>query len=193
MSRKVRRVPVHLDAGDIRDLPSDEIVTILRGADDLIMRGGRSLLAKLLKGSRDNQILERGLENSPAHGSLRSLSREEILARIDWLILNEYLAIEYDYRLPLLVYAPRGWEIERETFAVEIHGRVDNLIAAGETAPDLAWLNDLNRQVVLRLLERIEASGDARYLPALEAWAENTFNKIRKRIHHVVENLKNRQ
>ncbi len=76
---------------------------------------------------------------------------------------------------------------------MEIHGRVDNLIAAGETAPDLAWLNDLNRQVVLRLLERIEASGDARYLPALEAWVENTFNKIRKRIHHVVENLKNRQ
>ncbi len=35
MSRKVRRVPVILDAGEIRDLPMEDIRMILRGADEL--------------------------------------------------------------------------------------------------------------------------------------------------------------
>ena len=58
MSRKVRRVPVVLDAGEIRDLPMEDIRMILRGADELISTGGRSMLAKILKGSRDKKILE---------------------------------------------------------------------------------------------------------------------------------------
>ncbi len=36
MSRKVRRVPVILDAGEIRDLPMEDIRMILRGADELV-------------------------------------------------------------------------------------------------------------------------------------------------------------
>ena len=43
MSRKVRRVPYQLDTRDVKDLPLEEITAILRGADDLIMSGGRSL------------------------------------------------------------------------------------------------------------------------------------------------------
>ena len=33
MSKKVRRVPVVLDAGEIKDLPQEDIRMILRGAD----------------------------------------------------------------------------------------------------------------------------------------------------------------
>lgn len=47
MSKKVRRVPVILDAGEIKDLPQEDIQMILRGADELILTGGRSLLAKI--------------------------------------------------------------------------------------------------------------------------------------------------
>ena len=36
MSRKVRRVPVVLDAGEIRDLPVEDIRVILRDADELV-------------------------------------------------------------------------------------------------------------------------------------------------------------
>ena len=36
MSRKVRRVPVILDAGEIRDLPMEDIRMILRDADELV-------------------------------------------------------------------------------------------------------------------------------------------------------------
>ena len=189
MSKRTRRVPVSLDAKGVRRLPADEIALILRGADDLIMRGGRNLLAKVLKGSREKKLLELELDQSPVYGKLQDLAVDEILARIDWLILNGYLAIEYDGRLPLLVYTPRGWAIEQETYTAEMHARVDALIADNDAPPDLSWLNDINRQVVWLLLERIETSGDPGYIPALEAWAENTYKKIRGRIASVVKNL----
>jgi len=104
MGRKVRRVPVYLDIGGISDLPFEEIKAILRGADDLIMRGGRSLLAKVLKGSKEKRVRELNLDKSPVYGYFRNLTIEEIKAKIDWVIENGYLRIEYDYRLPLLVY-----------------------------------------------------------------------------------------
>lgn len=47
MSKKVRRVPVVLDAGEIKDLPQEDIQIILRGADELILTGERSMLAKI--------------------------------------------------------------------------------------------------------------------------------------------------
>ena len=44
MSKKVRRVPVVLDTGEIKDLPQEDIRMILRGADELISTGGRSIV-----------------------------------------------------------------------------------------------------------------------------------------------------
>ncbi len=44
MGRRVRRVPVNLNIDDVRPLPFDEIKAILRGAEELIMRSGRTLL-----------------------------------------------------------------------------------------------------------------------------------------------------
>lgn len=189
MSRKIRRVPVSPDAGEIKQLPAEEIALILRGADDLIMRGGRNQLTKILKGSREKRLIELELDQSPAYGKLGHLTTDEILARIDWLILNDYLDIEYDGRLPLLVYTPRGWEIERDTYTAEMLAQVDALIADSDTPPDLTWLNDRNREVVMLLLDRIEATGDSRYLPALEAWSNNTYKKIRTRIRRVMASL----
>jgi len=65
MSRKVRRVRYEIDSKGIKSLPLDEIKAILRGADDLIMKGGRSLRARILKGSRAQDVLKLGLEQSP--------------------------------------------------------------------------------------------------------------------------------
>ena len=117
MGRKVQRVPVHLNSKGIKPLSEPEIALILRGADELITTGGRTLLAKILKGSKEKRLLELELDKSPAYGALREISLDQVMARIDWLIINLYLRIEYDYRLPILVYTPQGWEIEKETFA----------------------------------------------------------------------------
>jgi len=60
------------------------------------MRGGRSLLVKILKGSRSKDVLSQYLERSPVYGHFQHLTAEEVLARVDWVILNGYLTIEYD-------------------------------------------------------------------------------------------------
>ena len=123
MSRKVRRVPVILDAGEIRDLPMEDIRMILRGADELISTGGRSMLAKILKGSKDKKILEYKLNECPAYGYYHDMKLDDISKCIDWMIKKDYLRIKYDYRLPLLVFSEKGWEIEKETFAEELYQR----------------------------------------------------------------------
>ena len=188
--RKVSRVRYQLDDKGIKDVPMEEVAAILRGADDLIMSGGRSLLTKVLKGSREKKVLELGLDQSPVYGYYRQLRMEDILARVDWVILEGYLDIEYDYRLPLLVYTERGWEIERETYAEELLRGFDEMVAASEGPYDMEYLKDRNRGLILLLLEKVEASGDPRYIPLLEAWAQVDYKKVRKRIGEVIASIR---
>mgnify|MGYP000195498828 CR=1 FL=1 len=114
---------VVLDAGEIRDLPMEDIRMVLRGADELISTGGRSMLAKILKGSKDKKILEYKLNECPAYGYYHDMKLDDISKCIDWMIKKDYLRIKYDYRLPLLVFSEKGWEIEKETFAEELYKR----------------------------------------------------------------------
>ena len=71
MGRKVHRVPVSLDSKGIEPLSEPEIAQILRGADEFIGTGGRRLLAKILKGSKEKRLLELELHQSPAYTFLR--------------------------------------------------------------------------------------------------------------------------
>ncbi len=192
MSRKVRRVPVTLDPKDIKQLSDEEIRIILRGADDLIFSGGRGLLAKVLKGSRQKAVLEHELDRSPAYGALSKLSLDDISARIDWLIINGYFRIEYDYRLPLLVYGERGWVIERETYADELLERLDGLIAdADNGAPaDLSWLTERNPDVLRLMITRIEDSKDSKYLSVLQRWKKSASRRMGNHIRVAVRALR---
>ncbi len=186
MSRKVRRVLVSLDSKGIRHLADSEIALILRGADDLIGTGGRTLLTRILKGSRIKRLLELGLDQSPVFGALGDLSPEHITARIDWLIINGYLAIEYDYRLPVLIYTRKGWEIERKTYTAEMLMKLDQQISRSDSLESFEWLNEINRQVIMGLLDVIEASANSKYLPALRGWSSIAVRKVRQKIEMVV-------
>lgn len=190
MGRKVRRVPVHLDSKGIERLSEPEIALILRGADELIGSGGRRLLAKILKGSKEKRLLELELHKSPAYGALRELSLDQIMARIDWLIINGYLRIEYDYRLPMLVYTRKGWEIEKETFTAEMLEKLDQRITNIDPGENFEWLNVLNREVILGLLDAIESSGNSKYVPALERWSRSAARKVRARINGILHAVK---
>lgn len=114
MSRKIKRVPVHLDPGPEVDLSAEEIAAILRGADEMIGKGGRNLLAKLLKGSKDKKILELGLQECPVYGYYHNLTLKEIGHKVDWMIEVDYLKIEYDYRLPVLIFLPAGGKLKTD-------------------------------------------------------------------------------
>jgi superfamily II DNA helicase RecQ len=189
MARKVRRVPVSLDSSAVSPLSDEEIRTILRGADDLIMSGGRSLLARVLKGSKQKGVLEKELDRSPVYGVMRELSIDEITRRVDWMIEEGYLAIEYDYRLPLLKYTDLGWAIERDIYAAELLGRLDREIEQGVEAQDIGWLTERHPQVLELVVERISRSGDRKYLPFLRRWKSKASRRLGRQIQKAIEAL----
>jgi hypothetical protein len=186
--RDQQRVRYSLDASGVAALRDEELAAILRGADDMIGRGGRTQLSKLLKGSREAALIEHGLDQNPSHGFYRNLTLEEILKRIDWAIVHQYLRVEYNFRLPVLVFTPKGWAIEVETMAKELLLGFDARLAAGPPH-DLSDLKDRNREMILLLLDKIEASGRIDFVSLLLAWSEIDYAKIRARIREVIRAL----
>lgn len=191
MSKKVRRVPVVLDAGEIKDLPQEDIRMILRGADELISTGGRSMLAKILKGSKDKTIFKYKLNECPAYGYYQDMKLDDISKCIDWMIKEDYLRIEYDYRLPLLVFSEKGWQIEKETFAQELYQRMC-LDVEEKKARVLFEMKEVNRQVVMCVLDKIEKDGTKEFLPYLEAWKILEVKKVAARIAEVEKKISKR-
>lgn len=191
MSKKVRRVPVILDAGEIKDLPQEDIRMILRGADKLISTGGRSMLAKILKGSKDKRIFEYKLNECPAYGYYQDMKLDDISKCIDWMIKKDYLRIEYDYRLPLLVFSEKGWQLEKETFAQELYRRMC-LDVEEKKARVIFEMKEVNRQVVMCVLDKIEKEGTEEFLPYLEAWKMLEVKKVAARIAEVENKISKR-
>lgn len=191
MSKKVRRVPVVLDAGEIKDLPQEDIRMILRGADELISTGGRSMLAKILKGSKDKTIFKYKLNECPAYGYYQDMKLDDIIKCIDWMIKEDYLRIEYDYRLPLLVFSEKGWQIEKETFAQELYQRMC-LDVEEKKARVIFEMKEVNRQVVMCVLDKIEKDGTKEFLPYLEAWKMLEVKKVAARIAEVEKKISKR-
>lgn len=191
MSKKVRRVPVILDAGEIKDLPQEDIRMILRGADELISTGGRSMLAKILKGSKDKRIFEYKLNECPAYGYYQDMKLDDISKCIDWMIKKDYLRIEYDYRLPLLVFSEKGWQIEKETFAQELYQRMC-LDVEEKKGRVIFEMKEVNRQVVMCVLDKIEKEGTEEFLPYLEAWKMLEVKKVAARISEVENKISKR-
>lgn len=188
MSRRVHRVPVRLDSKGVGPLSADDLRAILRAADPLINRGGRTLLCAVLRGSRRREVLEHGLDRVPVHGYFRGLSEDEVMQRIDRAIVDGYLDVQYDYRLPLLVFTPDGWAIERETYARELFDGFEARLRAGPPY-GMVELKDRDRGMIFRLLELVKASGDERYVPLLGEWAAVDYKKVRDRIHRVIRCL----
>jgi hypothetical protein len=188
LSRRQQRVRYHLDTTGVRSLARDEIAAILRGADTMIGRGGRTQLSKLLKGSREATVLEHGLDRCPAYGFYRELTLDEILSRIDWVIKQEFLDIEYSGRLPVLVFTPEGWEIERETMVAELMRSFDERLAAGPPY-DFSDLKDRDRGMIMLLLDRLEDSARPELIPLLVAWGAIDYAKVRARIARAIRTL----
>jgi superfamily II DNA helicase RecQ len=175
---------------DSKQLPEEEIYAILRAADELIMAGGRTLLAKILKGSREKKVLELELDKSPAYGFFRSEKKEEVMAKIDWMINHGFLDIEYSGKLPMVVFTDRGWHIERDRRADEFLREWDDWLSRGKSAPDMEYLKDRNRGMIFLLLDKIAETGNEKYIPYLEAWQKIDFKKVKARIQSVIDSLK---
>lgn len=187
---KRQKVQYELDTGDVKKLSEDEIVAILRAADELINTGGRSMLAKVLKGSKDKKVLEYNLNKCPVYGFYSQLTIAEITNRIDFMIIKGYLRIEYNRTLPMLVFSDKGWEIEKQTYTQEWFDRLTDMIRNKEV--DLQIFQELlkvNRQVVFDVLELIRSTKNMEYCPVLLLWKQVEVRKVRERIQNVISSL----
>ena len=199
MSRNQKRFPYSLDSGKIRKLSDEELRMILRAADEIIATGGRSMLTKILKGSKDKKILEYHLDKSPAYGAFSELSAEEVSNRVDWAIEHDYLAIEYSKKLPLIVFTPAGWEIEKETYTNELFENFREIMCEiSDLERRKAFIEILktrNRQVILLLLDKIAENGDESFIPLLEEWKTVEVKKVSGKIDGVINRIrgKNKQ
>ena len=191
MSRRVHRIPVILDTGDIKELPQEDIKMILRAADMCIMKAGRNMLAKILKGSKDKKVLELKLNECPAYGYYHDMKLADIMHYIDWMIDEDYLRIKYEGRLPLLVFSDKGWEIEKETYAQDLY-QLFCLDVKENDSRVIHRLINVNRKVILRILDIIEEEGTEEFIPCLEAYKKIETKRIGRRITEVENIIKDK-
>lgn len=172
-------------------LSETEIRLILRAVDDIVASGGRTLLSKILKGSKEKKLLELELDRNPAYGSFRSLKMDDIMAKIDWMIQHDFLEIQYSGKLPMLVFTEKGWIVERDQYSDELLREWEQWIADGVTDVDMTYLKDRNRGMILLFLQKIKQSGNPQYIPFLRRWETIDYKKVRQEINKVIQQLEN--
>lgn len=186
MPRK-RRVPVHL--APAATLARADLALVLRAADSIIANGGRTVVTQILKGSRDKRLLEYRLDSNPAYGSMKDRSREEVASLVDRAIVDGYLEIRYDKDLPMLIFTARGWDLERKAMVTELLAELDRKLENGPPY-DMTHLVNRNREMILDLLDAIEASRRPELRPLLFAWRDVDHRKVRTEIDRVLKSLR---
>ncbi|GAB4073694.1 RQC-minor-1 family DNA-binding protein [Barrientosiimonas marina] len=170
--------------------PENAIRAILRAADEVIGAGGRTLLAKILKGSREKKVLQLQLELCPVYGYFKEARQDDVLHKIDWMVNHDFLEIEYSGKLPMIIYSDRGWEIERDQMADELLQEWDDWLAAGRMNPDMHYLKDRNRGMILLLLEKVKETNSRKYIPYLQEWEKIDYKKVRAAIQQTIQALR---
>lgn len=189
MSRK-SRVKYQLNNLIGQTAPSEEdIRNILRAADEIIFAGGRTMLAKILKGSKDKKVLEKELDKCPSYGYYKQFTIEEITKIIDWMIVNDYLDIDYNGRLPMIIFSEKGWETYKPIYVDELYNCIFNV---SETMCNdlIEQLKQTNREVVKMLLLKIEGSKNIGFIRFLAKWEVVEVKKVRSMINGAINKLK---
>lgn len=186
-----KKVHYELDQGNISELAESELIMVLRAADDIIARGGRAMLAKILKGSKDKTILQYELQNSPAYGFYHDKTIKEITQIVDYCINMDFFEIEYVGKLPKIIYTAKGWEIEKKTYAKEYYNKLKQMVVDKTiNLAEIQHLLKLNREVILLLLDMIENNRDTDLIDILLIWKRYEVKKVQKRINSIVNTWK---
>lgn len=166
-------------------LSIEEINQILRASDEVIGLGGRTMIAKILKGSRDKKLLELKLDHCPVYGCFKMVKMEDIMRSIDWMLFNQYLLIDYRGDLPMIVFSDKGWETYKPIYVDEIY-QLMVLSDIDSYASMIDRLNKTNREVIEMLLNRISESKNSELIPLLIQWKSRQVKKVRDMIDHTI-------
>ena len=83
MNRRKQRIQYVLEPiENIKNLSIEDINNVLRAADEIIYSAGRTMLAKILKGSKDKRLLELELDKCPSYGYFNTLTITEITSAL---------------------------------------------------------------------------------------------------------------
>lgn len=115
------------------------------------------------------------------------------MAKIDWMIDHDFLAIEYFGRLPMIVFTERGWEIERDRRAEEFLAEWNKWLQEGRPIPDMNYLKDRNRKMILLFIKKVRETGETTYIPYLEAWKKIDYKKVQAEIQTTIKALKEQE
>ncbi|MFB5761972.1 RQC-minor-1 family DNA-binding protein [Paenibacillus medicaginis] len=173
----------------VEPLPESELRAILRAADEIIAQGGRTLLAKILKGSKDRKVLELGLDQNPSYGYYKDLTLEQIMDKVDQMIRTDFLETETRGKYPLIVFTPRGWAIERERRAEEFLQEWNRWLENNVTPISMEYLKERNRGMIFLFLYKILCSRNRKYISFLILWERIDFKKVQAEIRHVIQAL----
>ncbi len=190
MSKKINRVPYQLsDTTKMKPLEISEIEVILRGADECIYMAGRAMLTKILKGSSDKKLLEKGLSSCPSYGYYKQLTIAKITKLVDWTIVNGYLCIEYNGKLPVIIFSSKGWTMYKPIYAREL---IDKIMQNNEENEELLInrLKNTNREVIIEIVEQIIISKNEEIVPFLLKWQKDEVNKVRVLIEQMILAIK---
>lgn len=189
-----RTSKVQYQLSDLRgqEAPSEEdIRNILRAADEIIFTAGRTMLAKILKGSKDKKLLEKDLNQCPSYGYYKQLSIEEITKIVDWMIIHDYLDIDYNGRLPMIIFSEKGWETYKLFYVDELYNLILNVNEiTGNDVILIEQLKQTNRAVVKLLLLKIGQSKNIGFIKFLAKWEIVEVKKVRYMINRAISNLK---
>lgn len=174
-------------------LGKEDIKAILRAADEIIAQAGRTMLAKILKGSREKKLLQLGLDQCPEYGRFHFEKIEEVMKKIDWMIDYGFLDIESFGKLPIIVFTERGWMIEADQRADEFLSEWNFCLEQGKPIPDMTYLKDRNREMILLFLEKIKETQDEKYIPYLEAWEKIDYKKVKSAIRETIKALESNE
>jgi superfamily II DNA helicase RecQ len=184
MARK-KHFDYRLDCGEVDSISEAEIVTILRAADPIIGSGGRTLLAKILKGSKDKAVLSREFDKNPCYGAFSDKSIQLIINMIDRCIIDSFLKIDYEGKMPVLVFTDKGWSIEKEVYADELLEQMLDDTARGKT-DFIDRMLSVNPVCVLLALDKLGHVEESKLLDALRKWQPLAQGKVKKRLNAIL-------
>ncbi len=174
-------------AADAAVVPTDaELCAIVRGADALVMRAGRSLLVLILKGSRAQSVRERGWNRLPVYGALGHLAIKAIRERVNWALEHGYLQIERDRGANLLCLGPAGWDLDRQMYADDILRDFEVKATEPFQLGDYMYLQEINPEILTQVLDEIRRRRWLSLVPVLRAWRGFAAPPVQRRIDRVV-------
>ena len=168
---------------------------ILGVCDHLIDAAGRTTLALALRGSRAQRVVRYRVDQARGYGFYAGASEADVLARIDALIAEGILRIEYRDGFPLLGYTNPGLELAKRYAAEEWLGRLRSRVqpVANGSALELPWLMaempERNLDTVRLLTDLVAREADIAWLPLLRAWQAAETRRVQGWLAPIIATL----